>query len=103
MRQTNDMDKPVTVDELITLKENDKTVYDALLHVCMSRGYAEIIRFANRVKKVSDSRKIIMVPSLSESDNTKVARLVCRIGAYTATAADMYNLFHLCDTVSENR
>jgi hypothetical protein len=98
MRIGKEMEKKLAPDELFTLKSENRTVYDALLYVCMNRGYADIVRFAKRMTKESDNRKIMVLSSLNEADNAKLAKYMVRIGLHTASAIDMFELFFLCDT-----
>lgn len=104
MRKSDDYKEILDVDALVAVRKKSDTLYNALKSACMKRGYMEICRFTKKMtmKESGDNRKVILDPSLDETMNNKLAKLIFRMANSTKTALDMYNLFFVCDNMEIN-
>lgn len=48
MKKTEEMSRPIGVEELADVARKQPEIYAALKHYCMNRGFAELRRYAKK-------------------------------------------------------
>ncbi len=102
MKKTEEMNRPIGVEELVDIARKQPEIYAVLKHYCMNRGFAELRRYAKRVTNMTGGKVPFVNNTLSEKQNAKLVVLVLCVSETVKSAVDMYELFHLCDNATVN-